>query len=336
MRRLGALGSAALLVLAIAPTGAFACGAEGCPYMKDALGSHTRRATFMLRYEVSPQDMLWNGSSQADRDELIQETFASGGMHEELELYTHTAAWILDGRAQVNDRLELTASLPYIQREHHHMLVHAPFYNPAFEDQWIYEGLGDAVALGHYRAWGAAEGGSLTLRGGVKLPTGVRHVPDEEKLNLGMHSMLDPPVRPGTGSTDWLLGAEVARPLPLRNALPLSASVMFRWNGVGTEDYRVGNEIQAGLGSGYAPMPWLTLIAQANYVANAEDTPGDPAEPSHPGGRALYLTPGATARITNMFSMYALYQSRVWGYTDDANVVGKGHLVIGTSFTPGP
>jgi hypothetical protein len=334
--RLGAGSCLALLALAsLVPERAAACSAESCWYQRDELGPHMRRATFTLRFEQSTQDMLWSGESQADRDQAIRDMYFSGGSrHDALELFTSTSTWFLDGRAQVNDRLVLTASLPYVQREHRHLLAHAPFYNPAFEDEWKYEGLGDAVAMGHCRVWGSGTGASLTLQGGVKLPTGVRMVPDSEKLNFGLTSMLETPNRPGTGSTDWLAGVLAQQPLPWRGVQPLAAGVMFRWNGEGAEGYRAGDQVQAGLGTGYVPVAWLTLLLQANYVGNAADTSGDPEMGAHPAQRALWLTPGATVRVARPLSVYALLQSRVWGRTDDNHVVGKTQLLIGTAFTP--
>jgi hypothetical protein len=339
--RLAARGLCVLWVLiapivALAPGRAAACTAEERPFMQDGLGSRTRRATLTLRFESSTQDQLWNGSSAAERDQLIREQFSpAGARHQALELYTHTSAWILDGRARVNDRLELTASLPYLQREHRHMLVHAPFYNPAFEDEWKYEGLGDAIALGHWRALGGRETASLMLQAGVKLPTGLRHVNDQEKLNLGFHSMLEPPVRPGSGSTDWLAGVLLAQPLPWRGAQPLSASLLMRWNGTGVDSYRAGDQLQAGLGTGYVPVSWLTLVVQANFIGNAADVSGDPSMGAHPAQRALYLSPGATLHVTGLLSLYALYQSRVWSYSNEPSVVGENQLIIGTALTPG-
>ena len=325
----------AMVALVLAPGRAAACTAEACPFQRDALGAQPRRATLTIRFEQSTQDQLWNGSSEADRDQLIRDMFFSGGgRHEALELYTRTSAWILDGQARVNDRLVLTASLPYLQREHRHALAHAPIYRPTFEDEWKYEGLGDAVTMGHYRAWGQPERRSLTLQAGVKLPTGMRHVPDQEKLNLGLPSMLEPSVRPGTGSTDWLAGLLAAQPLPWSGMQPLTAQVLFRWNGKGAEGYTLGDQVQAGAGTGYMPFHWLTLVLQANYVGNQADTAGEPTMGAHPAQRALYVSPGATLRVTPQLSIYSLYQSRVWGRSDEPNVVGRDQLLIGTAFTP--
>ena len=336
MRCGATLAALAALVAAVSPGRATACSAEARSFLREGMGASARRATFTLRFEQSTQDQLWSGSSQVERDALIRDLFATGGTrHGALELYTETSAWILDGRARVNDRFELTASLPYVQREHRHMLVHAPFYNPAFEDEWKYEGLGDAVALGHWRAVGGREHASLIVQAGVKLPTGMRHVPDQDKVNLGFHSMLEPSVRPGTGSTDWLAGLLAVQPLPWRGLQPLSANLLFRWNGTGAEGYRLGDQLEAGLGTGYVPVSWLTLVVQANFVANSADVSSDPEIGAHPAQRALYLSPGATARVARQLSLYALYQSRVWGRSDDPNVVGEGQLLIGTAFTPG-
>jgi hypothetical protein len=333
-------GVLALAALALAPGLAQACSAENCPFQREALGTQARRATVALRFEQSTQDQLWDGGAEANRDQLIRDRFfSSTGRHDALELYTRTSAWILDGRARVNDRFELTASLPYLKREHRHMLVHAPAYNPAFEDEWKYEGLGDAVAMGHYLAHGASGRTSLIVQGGVKLPTGMRHVPDQEKVNLGLPSMLEPSVRPGTGSTDWLVGLLAAQPLPWSGLLPLTAQVMFRWNGTGAEGYRLGDQFQAGAGAGYVPFGWLTLVLQANYVGNTTDTSGEPVAgahgmSTHPAQNVVYLSPGATVRVAPQLALYALYQTRVWGRTDDANVVSRDQLLIGTAFTP--
>jgi hypothetical protein len=190
MRTLAA-GSALLLGLALAAGSARAsCGAEGCPFVREGLGPGTDRVGFGLHFQQVTQDELWEGSAAADRDELIAEAFATGGLHSELELYTYTRSWVAEARARLHDRLLATVTLPWHEREHRHMLVHAPFFDPRFVDTWSYEGLGDAIVLGHFRALalggarpGNGLGSALTLEGGVKLPTGRRHVPDEERTN---------------------------------------------------------------------------------------------------------------------------------------------------------
>jgi len=319
----------------LATPAAATCGAEGCPFVRDGVDTQAGRFAFSLRYQDVTQDQLWEGGSSATRDDLIADLFANGGIHGELELYTRTRTWVAEGRARLLPRLELIGTLPYMQREHRHMLVHAPFFNPAFVDEWKYEGLGDATLLGQARALEPSPGSSLMLIGGLKLPTGRRHVPGEDRENFNEPSTLEPGARPGTGSTDWIGGAQYTQALPWSHALSLTASVQARWNGRGTDDYRVGDEFLAGLSGGIRPVEWFTLLGQVNFSARGSDESAEEGEAAHSGVRALYLTPGASVRVSPTLSLYGLYQVRAWGETDEANVVGRNHFLFGTTYTLG-
>ena len=329
---------AVLLVFAMLPASAHAtCGAEGCPFIREGIGPRAGRFSLGMRYQDVTQDALWNGNTEADRADIITEAAGqlATGEHGEVELYTRTRSWVAEGRARVNDNLELTASVPYLQREHRHMIVHGFFFNPNWVDEWKFDGLGDATVLGHFRGLLPGEGHSITVQAGVKLPTGRRHVPDEERINLFIPSTLEPSIRPGSGSTDWIAGVQYARPLPFPRTLPLTASMLGRMNTRGTDDFQIGDELQAGLSGGHAPVEWLTLLMQVNFSAHGSDKSGEAGEAAHSGMQALYLTPGVSVRIAPALSMYGLFQVRVWGHTDDANVVGKRHFLVGTSYTLG-
>jgi hypothetical protein len=325
---------ALVALVAFAPRAQATCGAEGCPFIREGLGSSAGRFGFGVRYLDVTQDVLWDGSAEADRDELVRE-IAFSGQHSELELFTRTRSWVAEGRARVNEHLEFTATLPYLWREHRHAIVHGVVYQSSWEDTWKFEGMGDATVLGHFRGLLPGEGHTITVQAGAKLPTGRRHVPDEVRENLFIESALEPGIRPGSGSTDWIVGAQYARPLPFARALPVTASVLGRINTRGTDDYEVGDELQAGLTGGYAPWERVTLLMQVNYSAHGSDVSGEAAEAAHSGMRALYLTPGASLNIAHGLSLYGLFQARVWGHTDDANVVGKSHLLIGTTYSLG-
>jgi hypothetical protein len=334
------LFAVAMLVLfaGFAPKAHATCGAEGCPFIREGLGEHRGRFVFGFRFMDVKQDVLWSGDAEAARDELVQEIAAEipgGGEHAELELFTRTRSYVFEGRARLNENLEFTASIPYLQREHRHMIVHGFLPQPSWEDTWKFEGLGDATVLSHYRARLPGEGHAFTLQAGVKLPTGRQHVPDEDRISNGFPSSLEPGIRPGSGSTDWLAGVQYVRPLPFPHTLPITASVLGRMNTKGTDDYEVGDELQAGLSGGYAPVERLSLLLQVNYSAHGSDQSADAAEAAHSGMRSLYLTPGVSMRLAPALSLYGLFQARVWGHTDDANVVGKSHFVIGTSYTLG-
>lgn len=328
----------ALVAIALgAETARATCGAEGCPIVRS--GADTGRFDFDLRYQEVTQDRLWNGSDATTLEALIADTQAHG----EVELYTRTRAWVAEGRARLNERWAVSASLPYLQREHRHWLRHTPRFDARFVDTFEYEGLGDATVLGQFAALRRTGGPHVTLQGGVKLPTGRQHVPEEERDNFGFESHLEPAARPGSGSTDWLAGITFAQPLPWRGALPVTASVLMRWNGLGTEDYRMGEELQAALAAGFAPTRRVTLLAQLNWATHGADIAREHeegAEPSHgeslhSGMRALFLTPGVSIEVAQGLSVFALYQARLWTHTESAAIVAGDHLLLGTSFALG-
>ena len=323
---------AVLAASLLAPVAAHAtCGAEGCPFVRRGLGDDGGRFAFDLRYQDVQQDKLWSGSGEASLADII----ADAELHGEVELFTRTRSWVAEGRARLGDRFHVVASLPYVDREHRHMLRHAPVYNPAFVSAWKFKGVGDATVLGQYAALRSEGAWNASLQAGIKLPTGRRHVPDEAQDNLGFESTLEPSARPGTGSTDWLIGGLVSYTTPWHRVLPVTASVLGRLNGKGTDDYQVGDELQAGLSSGWAPVDRVSLLGQVNFSAHGSDVSADATEAAHSGMRSLFLTPGASVRVAPGLSLYALYQVRVLGRMDEATVVARDHLLVGTSYALG-
>ena len=318
----------AVLLRAPAPASA-TCGAEGCPLVREGLGAASSRFAFDLRYQDVTQDKLWNGT----RAVSLSDVTAGAGLHSEIELFTRTRSWVAEGRAQLTDRIRLTATLPYVDREHRHALNHP---GSLLADTWKFNGLADATVLAHVRAFESAAGTRLTVQGGVKLPTGRTHVANETRTHFGfLESSLEPSARPGSGSTDWLAGGNLTQALPWRGALPIAASILARWNGSGTDDFRVGNEVQAGLSGGFAPMNRLTLLAQVNYSGHLSDVSADASEAAHSGMKSLYVTPGLSVRVSPAVSVYGLYQMRAWGKSDEATVVATDHFLFGTTYSIG-
>ena len=53
--------------------------------------------------------------------------------------------------------------------------------------------------------------------------------------------------------------------MPGKGALPLTGSVLMRFNTKGTDDFKVGNEVPAGLSGGYAPQERFTFLFGTTY-----------------------------------------------------------------------
>ena len=333
MRTLRSLFAALSVMTLLAPAARATCGAEGCPFVRDAFGTTRGRYSFDLRFQGVTQDDLWNGTSSTTLDDILADT--SPSEHSEVELFTKSQTWTAEGHVMLLPSLRLIAVLPYIDREHQHMIAHTPVFNPAFVNTWKFEGFGDMSVVAQYRALNRPGGPSLELQGGIKLPTGRTHVPDETLDNNGIESTLEPSIRPGTGSTDWITGASFNQPLPWRGAIPITASVLAKWTGKGTDDFEVGDEVQAGVSGGYTPKPWLTLLGQVNFSYHGRDISAEEGEAAHTAMRALYLTPGVSVRVSPAMIVYGIYQQRVYAHSEEPTVIGSNHFLIGTTYSLG-
>jgi len=323
-----ALALAVALAL-VAPARSFAnCGAEGCPLDPHGLEASARRWTLDFGYQRVDQDRTWDGTHQVNGPE------EAGHI---TELFTRTNTWSLNGRAQVLPSLRLSATLPYLDREHAHEASHElhPGHFVTTRAEWKYEGLGDATLLAQWAALGSPESGpgALTLQGGAKLPTGKRHVEEVDGEEP------EPPARPGTGSTDALAGLQLLRSWHLptfggrSTTLPLVASAMARWNGRGTDGYRMGNEWHTSLSTSYELGRGVSLLAQANAVFHSRDEVGNTdAEPHHTGGTSVFATPGLRLELPGGSSVYGYWQVRAYERTNGPQLVAPSHLILGASF----
>ena len=288
--------------------------------------------SFGLRYQDDIEDRLWHGRSEANLEQVIADT----GVDRPIELYTRTRSWTAEGRAALGDRVVVIATLPYHKREHRQWIRHTPTYDPQYLDTWTFQGIGDATVIAHVTALRRDDVFSVALQGGAKLPTGRAHVPGETRDNFGVASTLDPSLRLGSGSTDWLAGALASVTTPWRRALPLTATVLRRWNGEGTDDYRVGDALQAGLAGGWSATPRVDLLAQVTYAEHDGDSPGPlHLNQAHGAMRSLFVAPGVSVRVRPKVSAYGLYQARVWGESDDPRVVARDTFLFGTRYALG-
>lgn len=334
MRSLHGLGSLAVLVLvslAFPRAAAANCGAEGCPL--SAHGPETRLGRLVLgvRYQFVEQNMLWNGSGEISPEDA----HVDDGEPHELEQLTRTRSWNIDARANLGQRLQLALSLPYLDRVHRHALEHHP---GAFDEyEWHMTGFGDATALA---SWSAVKpsgfgGSSLVFLAGLKLPTGETDAP------IVLDEQPEPPARLGSGSTDYVAGAQFTRVFGTRSpsgepgSMPVSLGVGGRVNGVGTENYKAGDEWQADLGCSYPLVTWMRVLAQVNAAGHARDDVGDTdAEPHHTGGEVVFASPGLQVDLLPGISAYGYYQFRLWQHTNGTQLVSPYHLVCGLGYTP--
>ena len=202
-------------------------------------------------------------------------------------------------------------------------------------------GIGDASLLGSWKAWGRGDASTpltVSLQGGVKLPTGRRHVTPIDGDEPEPHARL------GTGSYDALMGASVTHYHPVRTlagspgTMPIFVSTAVTLTGRGTEDYRVGSMLDASAGVTYPLADRLQFLTQVNLRARArDDAPAeDPAAHSNhvenTGGTAIYADPGLRFQAGPLVSVSGYVQLPIYQKVNGIQLVAPYHLWLGATY----
>jgi hypothetical protein len=331
---------AALALVAFASHAAASCGSESC-LLDNALGVGAHKFSLELSYQYVDQDQLKRGSEDVDPAELLIE----GG-----EVRTRSRVTTVNSYAALSPRWLVSASIPFVDRLHQHVVAQ-DVPEPEMRT-WEYSGLGDMTVSTTWTVWGALTPLSLSLQGGVKLPTGRRHVPEingEEP---------EPHARPGTGSTDLLGGLQIVKLLQLpllsrAGTTTLFASGMVIHTGYGTDDYRVGRMIDGHLGLTQPIISRLSLVAQCNVRDRAQDdvkasettvvhahaglsalheTPAEGGKVENTGGTTLYVTPGMRFEVTPWLSFAGYAQVPVVQHLIGQQLVASTQFWMGATY----
>jgi hypothetical protein len=239
------------------------------------------------------------------------------------------------GRANLTERFGVTAALPIVDRTHIHISNEAPPIPEVME--WHYHGVGDLTLLGQASVTRHSEGGTaVSFQFGAKFPTGRRHVVPEGEEEP------EPAARPGTGSFDVLAGIHVMRSFHVATAggaagtMPLFVSLMARANGRGTDEYRVGNELQATVGAVYPVGTDFEVSLQLNGRLRGMDDVGlSDALRENTGGQSLFVSPGVRVHPSRDVSLYGTAQIPVYQHVNRIQIVAPYHLLFGTTFELG-
>jgi len=217
------------------------CGSASCPLNHDRM---FRAGLFSISFthESIDQDRLYLGSSLS---------FVGAVPLEHDEVSTRNRLESLTFGYGMSDLLALQVVLPYIRREHTH-IAHEDAGD--VRESWNFNGFGDAVLMAQAALVTPSEefDPAVMVTGGVKLPTGVTDFANADG------EQAEVTIQPGTGSTDIMLGLhyrQTVASLPTvdgqYSALPLIASVTYKINNKGTDDYRFGNSFMAHVGTEY-------------------------------------------------------------------------------------
>lgn len=159
------------------------------------------------------------------------------------------------------------------------------------------QGLGDVSVLGNYillntgdslrRRWQH----TLTLGGGVKIPTG------QHQLRSDDGAVLLPNLQPGSGSTDFMLSATYTL---RRGAWGMNADLLARLNTANKQAYRFGHRLSGSAKIFY----WKNLRRALTLLPNA-GVFADAAQPNRDGRYDADATGGFITLATAGLDVYA-------------------------------
>lgn len=315
------LGAAAAWALAL-PVQA-SCGTAVCPIdTRSSYPIEARSVRVGYEFDYIDQDQPRIGTDQASVGEIH-------GHHDEVRTISRTHRfWATAG---LTDRFALDLSLPVISRSHRHIHNH---HGQAIAEGWDFTGVGDLLAQVRYavirpkeQTWG------LYLNGGVEFPTGMSEVDNDQ----GEHA--EAALTPGSASYDAVAGASTLRhfSVPLVTGeyglMPFFASLHYKWNGKGHDDYLIGNILTTSAGVTYPLLTRWGFIAQVNFVSRAEDGAGTTHEEvEKTGGDYLYVSPGLQWRPMDHLEVYSIVQLPVYQRVNEIQLTSDWNLLAGLSY----
>lgn len=185
----------------------------------------------------------------------------------------------------VSDRAMFTVRLPYSHRD----LTET---EDGEEESVTTDGFSDPEVSAQVRVWSAggatmANGTSLSLFGGVKLPLGENEL-EEDGERVDEHA------QPGTGSTDFHGALNLLHLMGTQSSVFASAG--YRVNGTNDFDYHYGDAWLANLAYEHKLGDRLDGVLELNFRhSDADEIDADGTEDENTGGSLLYVTPKLSA-----------------------------------------
>lgn len=311
----GALVAAALFAAFAIPAQA-SCGSAFCSINTDWGAGTTGLAegsTLDVRYEHIRQDQPRTGTRKIGVGEIP-------GHHDEVSTrnrnlvatYSHTFAsgW------------GFSATLPLVDRDHRHIHNHRGAQLP---EQWNFRELGDVRLTGRYQWYLGGSDAAPRMAGvfaGLKLPTGKTDV-------SSAGAVAERSLQPGSGTTDLILGALHHQQIAASGAAWF-AQAQLQQPLDSHDGFRPGAQVALDLGYALPFTDRLSGLAQLNAVHKRRDH-GAQAEPANSGSRSLFLSPGVSYKLGEMFRIYAYYQHPLYQKVNGVQLTAKNAVVLGVS-----
>ena len=296
------------------------CGSASCPLDLNALNRPAAgHFAAELSFEYIDQDQPRIGTRAVAVGALPAE-------HDQVRTINRSTSVVL--RYAASDRLLFSATVPYVS--HYHLLLQG-----GVPESWNLSGIGDVTLQmrGRIAEFDPMRRSALWGFAGVKLPTGASDRANSEG------EIAELPIQPGTGSTDTIVGlafesgilheTSMQGPMGSFTLIPMFASIQYRRNTTGAQNYRVGNEMQLNAGTLYPLRDRLQLMLQANAKFRSRDLSDDAEDHLLTGGRYLFVSSGLRFDAGHGAAWYAMLQLPVYQHVNGIQLTAKRNLVTG-------
>lgn len=320
------------LAMAFPAAGAFACASCGCTLNSDfgTQGLSTSSGWSLdVRYDTLNQNQLRSGTGKISATDAANTTNPVTAGPVEVEKFTVNKYLTATLDYSDGDRWGISASLPYISRNHSTLGVGGNGISPdptSGYDSSV-SGFGDLRIVGRY--FGFTDSRNFGIQFGLKLPTG-----DTKQTSTAADGItaiaVDPGLQLGTGTTDAILGAYYFD--NLNRNWDYFAQVQFQSalnsSSMASGSYRPGDSVNLTGGMRYHGFESFTPTMQINarYV-NADS--GSGADTYATGGTLVYFTPGVMVPVTSTLAVYSNLQIPIYQNVNGIQVAPTTILSIG-------
>ena len=298
------------------PPSALACSSCGCSLNSDwTAQGYSADSGFSLdvRYDYFNQDQMRSGTHKFDR----------GSMDPAEETQQKTV------------NRNLTVAIDYSPNRDWGINVQTPYYDRfhttiAGGDTDITashtRNIGDVRMVGRYQ--GFSEDRSNGLQFGLKLQTGDIHENFKDGPQSG--TPIDRGLQPGTGTTDLLLGAY--RFGNLSRDWDYFGQAMIQQPLNRKEDFRPGTGLNANFGVRYVANTTFTPHVQINVRIEGREA-GANADIANSGATLVFLSPGATLRLTKQIQAYGFVQLPLYQRVNGFQIESRYFVSFGLHYT---
>ncbi len=293
---------------------ALACSSCGCSLTSDWVNAGLTAQPGLkldLRYDYVPQTDLRSGGNRLDHTAI---TFPND---QEIQRKTYNHYITLGADYSPNQTWGFNIQ---VQFSHHPHTTIAPGDSDISASRS--GGLGDIRAIGRFQGFGGS--GITGISFGVKLPTGSFR--DVFKSGPQAGGALDRGLQAGSGTVDVLLGAYHFGQLAGHYDYFIQGQGQIPLNS--RRQYRAGVAGTASIGMNYTGWGAIKPQLQINTHIAAKDS-GLESDRDNSGGTQIYLSPGASLRLSDQLTLFSFVQLPLYQYVAGYQLTPKWTLSVG-------